>query len=330
MTRLIDAIPFLKGAVQRSMPGGVAPRYTFHDGRAYAQNAAILASYPVPHIGGTFALAADELEGALGRMKGEPGISGADGRMVLKHGKLRSSIDLMPCDPPDGSVDTNLNWEETPSGLFAALRTIQGFLAEEGTWQRTVLLQNGNITAFSNRSACRIAVPDLEVLDDFSLVDNCVTYLASLSRDPARWYKAGNGAALFLWPVDDLMTEPAWVRCQLSAVPWPDDIFDNIMKRTNRSATVELTQEWKDAFADIAALGDGHCEVRPDGLHGISDHGEHLVEFETGVERVVKYQIAALKPILACATAWDPAVDMPAFFSNASGTITGCIAGMRI
>jgi hypothetical protein len=328
MTRLIDAIPFLKGAVQRAMPGGMPARYVFHGGRAYAQSPAILASYPLPHLGGTFALAADELEGALSRMPGEPTVGGEDGRMVLRSGRLVSRLDLLACDPPEGDVDPTLNWEPTPPGLFAALKVAQGFVAKEGTWQRSVRLRDGFVTALNNRSACEVTVPGLEVLEEMALVDDCVGYLVKLAAAPAKWYKASGGAALFLWPTD-LDAESAWVRCQLAAVPWPDDIFERIMEKAGAEAPVAMTEDWRDSYEDIAALGDGTCEVRPGGLHGRSPHGEHTAEFDTGVAVGAKFAIDALKAVVACASAWNPNPIEPSLFVNADGTIRGCIAGMR-
>jgi hypothetical protein len=97
---LLDALPFLKGAVQRSLPGGSPSIYVFSDGVMFAQNAAVLAAYPMPHILGEFSLAAEDLERALGRMTAEPMISAGDGTLVLKSGRLRSEVTLMACETP--------------------------------------------------------------------------------------------------------------------------------------------------------------------------------------------------------------------------------------
>src|ERR1051325_1559729 len=98
---LYDAVQFLKGAVGRNLPGGAPSTYIFHGGFCFAQNAAALAAYPTPELPSTFALAADGLEAPLARMKAQPELSAGDneGTLVLKKGRLRTTLQIMYADP---------------------------------------------------------------------------------------------------------------------------------------------------------------------------------------------------------------------------------------
>lgn len=321
---LLDSISFLKGAVKRSLPGGAPSTYTFHEGRMFAQSPAILACYPMDHILGTFALAADDLEHALARMPTEPQISAGDGVLILKAGRLRSSITLLACEPPhdaDGGIN---EWEPPPAGLFAALKAVQPFISQDGTWQRGAKLENGRVLVISNRSACEVTLDGLGAAG--VLTDDCVAYLAKL--DEPELSHAAAGALWFRWPAG------AWVRCQLSALEWPTDdegrsLFDKILgPPAEELPPCELTAEWRAAYDDIAALGDGTLDVRPGGLHGRTEHAEHDAEFATGAARETRWSLATLKPMFGSgATHWDPDAQGPARFAGPG--VRGVVMGQR-
>jgi hypothetical protein len=303
---LHEAVEFLKGAVARSMPGGQPATYVFHGGVMHAQSPAILAAYPVPHVLGTFALAADDIEGALARMPSEPEVSAGDGTLILKAGRLRSSIDLLACEMPPGG-DADANWEDVPQAFIPALRAALPFVPKEGTWHRSIKLEDGRVLALSNRSACEVAVPGLTVLGYAALPTEAAAYLAKLDEAPSG-YRFAAGALSFTWAAAG-----AWARCQLLSAEWPD-VFDRLLSG-RAEAPVELTQEWRDAFDDACALGDGDVTVKPGGLYAASQHAQHDAEFLTGVERETLWSIDALKPVFGCAQAWSPDEQKgPAYF----------------
>lgn len=324
---LIDGVQFLKGAVQRSLPGGTPSAYLFSGGVMFAQNAAILAAYPMVHILGEFSLAADDLERALARMSTEPTISAGDGTLIFKSGRLRSEITLMACEPPDVDLSSVNGWEPPPDRLMTALKAVKGFIPPDGTWQRGVKLEDGRVLAISNRSGCEVLCPGLQVLSDTVLTDDCVEYLTGLRSQPTEMCLTG-GAAWFRWPNE------AWARCQLMALQWPDCIFDRIIDGIGQQETpCRLSQEWVDAFADAAALcdnsgGHGTITVRPVGLHTKSGQGDHLAEFTTGATRETYWSLAALKPVFSSgASAWNPDSSGPALFSGDG--VRGMVVGQR-
>ncbi len=322
--QLKEAVPFLKGAVARSMPGGAASRYIVNDGWLYAQSPAILAAFPVPHMLGLYALAADDLEGALARMTDEPTLEAGDGTLIFRSGRLRSTIQLMETEPPatlaadvDGEGD-NAGWEALPDGFAAALETALPFASKDGTWQRGIRIETGRIVAINNRCSVEVSVPALMLAEPSILASEAVEYLGKLD-EPARWRPAADHA-VFVWP------STAWVRVQALAADWPD-IVDKVLNSAGDEAPIALSDEWHAAFADAAALGDGNLAISPSGILARSQHAEHDAAFATGCERQTFWSLEALKPVFAVASAWHPDAQGAARFIGPG--LRGCVVGQR-
>lgn len=320
---LKDAIAFLKGAVARGMPGGAASAYTVHDGWIYAQSPAVLAAFPVPHMQGLYSMAADDLEGALARMPSEPELSAGDGTIILKSGRLRSSIQLMEADEPAttaGQIAAGADNETqgVPDGLMRALATALPFVSKNGTWQRGVRIEEGRVLAINNRCGIEISLSGFSPPAPSILTSECVAYLTKL--DPPSTVRFAGSYVLFGWP------STAWARCQAMAAEWPI-VVDNILNGADDAAPVELTADWRASFDDVAALGDGNVELRAGGLFGRSTHAEHNSEFETGVSRTTHWSLEALKPVFACAERWNPDAQGAARFTGAG--LRGVVVGQR-
>lgn len=327
--QLKDAVLFLKGSIARSMPGGVASRYVVNDGWLYAQSPAILAAFPVPFMLGTYAIAADDLEGFMGRAAEEPSLTAGDGCLIFKAkstngGMLRSTIQLMETEPPatlaadvDGEGD-NAGWEALPDGFAAALETALPFCSKDGTWQRGVRIETGRVIAINNRCSVEVTVPALALAEPSILASEAVEYLSKLDP-PSRWRPAADHA-VFVWP------STAWVRCQALAADWPD-IVDKVLNGAGDEAPIALSEEWHAAFADAAALGDGNLAISPTGILARSQHAGHDAQFTTGCERQTFWSLEALKPVFACADAWHPDAQGAARFVGPG--LRGVVVGQR-
>lgn len=295
---LSDAIDFLKNAVDR-VGSESAAKYIFSDGFAFARSAAILACHPVD-LDGTFALPADDLDKALARLGDDPTIEGAEGAMVLRKGRLRSSLTVLEADAP--LVPERAEWRAVPDGLTKALGLALPFVSpEDGTWQRGVRFAEGRLVAINNRSAAEVAVPGLPAVGILS--DDAVAYLAKLP-EPSGWIAAG-GSVTFGWPGG------AWVRCQLLNYDWPDDLVDKYLGGPDE-APVAFTDEWREAVEHLSVLGDGAIRVTPTGLRGTRDHSKSRYKFETGAVKETVWASDMLKSMLAVGKAWNPDAEGPA------------------
>ena len=293
---LREAIAFLKGAVARSSQGDA--HYAFHDGVMFAQSSAILAAYPVPHMLGTFGLAADDLESAVDRMAEEPAIEAGDGTIVLRSGKRRSSIDLFAAEPPGHALD-DVAWLEPSAGMIRGLKTVLPFASKEGKWQRGVELRPGLVRALSSTSACLAEVEGLEVDAPTAMTDDAVKFITSLPVEPSGWTRLP-GALAFTWP------SGAWMRCQLSAYDWPHKLVDPIFSTSPEGDPVEVTDEWREEFSDVKRVGEGTVDLSPSGMVGRSPHAVHHADFATGVVHTTRWTLAALAPVLEVADLWHP------------------------
>lgn len=304
---LIDAIKFVRGAVRGQ------PMYGFDGGRVFARAPAILASYPVGHILGTFGMATSDVDGALSRMSSEPVASAGDGTLLLRSGRIRSTIDLLDYTPPGVVVEVDDSWTELPAGLYAALARVAPFISDSGTWNRSVKLDRGRILAMSSRSAVVIEVPDLDVAGHVALTDDTVEYLSKLDA-PARWLLDGSAVA-FAW------TTGGWARCQSTALEWPAGIVDKVFALAPRDdSPTTVDDDFRDAFADVVALvsrgGEGTIEISPNGMRGKSEHAQHVVDIPIAVELESLWSIRTLKPVMEVAQRWWPNPDGPSRFEG--------------
>ena len=299
---LTEAISFLRGAA--ASRGNAAAIYTFHDGWCYARNPAILAAYPTPELQGTFGLAAAQLEAALARFPTEPTISSNDdGSLILKSGRLRTSLVPVFVDPPeDIIVDI---WQQVPTDFIEALRVVVPFLAKEGTWQRAVRFSGNTLTALNQRSAIEVTVPDLSAPEAL-VSDEFATYLIGLAESPIKM-AFGQGAMFCQWP------NSAWAKAQLLNFEWPASA-DKVMAMGGEEAPIAITDEWREAFKDAAALSDGQIQVCPEGLKGRLASMSVDIEFTTGVARTSKWAVQVLEPMFKVAERWNPDGEVTARF----------------
>jgi hypothetical protein len=296
---LTAAISFLKSAVERNTPGGTAALYVFHEGYAFARSAAILACHPID-LDGTFALPADDLDAALARLKEEPEIGAGEGTIILKRGRLKSSLKVLAAEAPH--VPDRGDWSPVPAGLQSALKLTTPFASDEGTWQRGVHFTEGKIAAINNRSAAEAPILELQPMGAILDAD-AARYIADLPL-PSGWVVAENSFT-FGW------ANGAWVRCQLLNATWPA-IADRVMTDAGDDAPIKITDEWREAVAHLAVLGDGAIRIASDGITGARSHSDSAVEFETGVINKTIWNADLLQQVFAVATSWNPDAEGPA------------------
>jgi hypothetical protein len=310
---LKKAVPFLRTIVKTSANSGASPQYTFHDGYCYGQNPSVLASYPTPHILGTFGLAAEGLEAALGRMSGEPAVEAGDEALILKYGRLRSTIKVFESVVPYYSADLDDDgWEPVPPGLTAAIKKASLFMSSRGTWQTSIQLTGDSVAAINDRSALVVSVDCPSIREPACLTDTFVRWLDS-QDDPDRFQVVGE-SILFSWS-----DTGAWVKGQLSAYAWPNEVVSKVFESAGSDEPpIQLTADWREALEDMVALSDGHVEVSSRGLKGVSQNSVHEVPFETGVSEVSRWSVQVVKQLMEAGERWNPDASRVALFTGPS------------
>jgi hypothetical protein len=287
---LRSAVAFLK-----KVPDISRDTYVFDGGWVYAASPAILAAHPVPHMQGSFGLRASELDRVVARMGVEPTVAAGDGTLILRRGSLRSAIDLVEGVAPrlpdlEGRV-------ALPEGLLGAITTVLPFVGVEGSWQKSVQIRNGEVRAMNSTSGVVVDVRGLTVEEPAVMTDDSAKYLVSLEA-PVGWLEQP-GSLSFFW------ASGAWARFQLSVLAWPD-LADKILKLGEGETPVVITGEWREAFADVASLGEGSVVISPTSVVGASPTGKHAADFATGVTEESRWKITALAEVIKIAEAWSP------------------------
>ena len=317
---LYDAVQFLKKSVGRSLPGGAVSQYVFHDGFCHARGAGSLAAYPCPELPSTFALAADGLEAPLARMKEQPTLSAGDndGTLVLRKGRLRATLQIMYADPIEVAPDAAL-WGPVPTGLVDAIRKALPFVSEMGTWQRGVKLGAGHVFAVSNRAGIEVGVPGLDLGRIEIMSDDCAEYIAGLDDDPTQMHHEP-GALWLSWD------SGAWMRCQLLVYEW-GAVADQAMEAGGEDAPIAIDDSWREALADVIALGGASVSVGPEGLSSKADYSVVEAEMDITVSRITEWHAATMEEMAKVADRWNPDADGPARFYGPG--LRGVVVGLR-
>lgn len=297
MVSITAAVAFLKGAIERGPVAGIMGCYFVREGMMYAHNEYVQAGVPFnSQDEQDFIVPATELEFTVGRMNGEPQISIVDQDVVIKSGRLRSSIPVVDGEPPV-MANTDGDWLELPKGFCAALKQALQFAGEQG-WSASVRLMDGHITAINNRCGVDIDMPDLEVGAAKMLAVRSVEFLCSVDEPVA--YLCAETSMMFQWQ------DGRWARFQLLAYDMPAQV-DELMKGAHGEVPVEITADWRAAYEDVAALSDGDVVLHPKGLEAKKGAAKVLVEIDApefaGRSR---WTCKVLNPMLAVATHWSP------------------------
>lgn len=248
MHSLVD---FLKRAVGE---GGTAGCYICRGGLIYAQNGALQAGAPfdAPF---ELNLPAGELEAALGRMGGEPLLNARDGLLVLRQGRLRSTLRGVLGEPTPPAELGGPGWLPVPAALPWALAAAAPFVGEAG-WSQGVRLGEGRVTAINNRCGVTIDVEGLALEAPVLLPREAAEFIGSTAPQE---YRADAGALLFRWP------DGRWLRAQLLAYAMPPQV-DGLFEKVGTAAPVPITDAWREAYADAAALAAERVTLRHDRL----------------------------------------------------------------
>lgn len=311
-------VGFLKKAAA-GIGAGVQGFYAFSDGWLFAGNSAMQAGVPFA-FPTECAIPAEELELTVSRMD-KPVLDARDGVLVIKSGRLRSTIRCVPYDSvtkyPD---DLDKPTVPVPAGLTDAIAKALPFVSKLGTWQTGVCVAPGTVRAFSNKSAVEITFDG--TFPEIILTQPCAEFLAEHKPDSYRTY--GNGGLLFTW------TDGRWLRVQTLAYEIPKAIVSRILDSLGTDAPVPITDDFRAALDDAGVLGD-KIELRADRMVARRENSLSEIAIRTPVaaDHVSTWEYPLLAMVAPIATAWNPASYPEASMFKADG-VRGAVMGLRI
>lgn len=313
-----DIIAFLKSAVDHSDTAGINSCYIIRDGNIYCRNVFLQAGVPMESEV-EFNIPADALEKALQRMKQIESLTVDEGVVRIKAGRLRSAIRTVDGEPPPvPAVPTE--WQKTPNNLAPALAAAKQHIGDMN-WQNCVRLMNGRVTAFRSQSGIDIEVPGLTISPSL-LTPEVVDFL--VAQGGSDEYCAQGGSIFFRW--DD----GRWLRVQLYDAEMPEANIAHIFENAGTEIPVKITNEFREAYADISAMTDSVVLMTPEGFQGRTrDVANNAVEFKIkGLpkDHASYWDIKYLTPVIEQAAAWNPTTwPQPCYFEGPAfrGVIMG-------
>jgi hypothetical protein len=291
--------------------------YVFDGAVVYTRNHAMAAAMPF-ESGVPFMVPADEFEAAIGRMKRDPEIGFDGDAIVLKAGRLKSTITVISDTEAPGLPPPPDGWRPSPPALSAVLKTALAFTGDQG-WQSGIELDGDTVTAFSSRSGIVIDIPGM-ACDRVLISKACAEFLAGqgapteLAQSP--------GALDFRWHDGRLL------HTQVLTYAMPKEIIERLFAAAGDAAPIAIDDEWRAAWLDAAALSEAVLEIAPDGFHGGKGAGRVDVEMTISLEQSTFWHAPTLVPIFDCATHWNPAAHPGLALFTAPG-LRGVVQGPK-
>lgn len=316
--KLTAAVQFLKNAV-KNPAANVLTCYHVREGFIFAHNEYMQAGAPYEGPEGEYNLPAEELNTAIARMKGEPQLGLIDDHIVVKQGRLKSTIQLVTIEPPE-MADADCDWLPLPKGFIEKLKLALPFVGESG-WTASVRLTDNRIVAINNRSGIDIAFPNFIVGGAKHIATNTVEFLCA-ADDPTQ-YACSHNSITFKWP------DERWARMQLLASVMPASV-DEVLKGAQGETPIAITADWRAAFEDICALSEGDFELHKDGIETKKGAGRAYVEFpEPAITGRSRWNCKVTEPAIKIATHWNPNT-YPNASPFAGPGFIGLVMGVRI
>lgn len=314
-----DIIAFLKGAVSRSPNPGIMGCYIANGDALFAYNEKIQAGVSL-ETGAKFNVPAIELEAALARMPEVKSLAFDGEALQINGGRVRATIQCVIDDPPNFPPLPD-KWIPCPERFAGALKLALPFTGEQG-WTAGIQISNGVITAIKNTGGIRIIMPSLEMAEPALITKDCAEFIAA-QGSPSD-YANQQSALFFRW------ADGRWLRAQLLNAKMPESV-ESIFDKAGVNAPCEITDEWRAAYEDVAALSEGRVQFDNQGWRSAKGAGRAFIEIETlGLleNHESKWQTDVLGPVIACASAWNPsAYPNPALFIGES--FKGVVVGIR-
>jgi hypothetical protein len=295
-----EVINFLKGAVDRTDMARVNGCYIIRNGSIYCRNMFMQAGVAMESAA-DFNVPASALDSALARMKDISSIEVKDNEVVIKSGRLKSTIRLNTEEPP-GVPAMPEEWNRTPVQLAHALKLAKPFMGDQGVWQ-AMRLMTGRVTAMNNQRGIDVFVPELELPGPCLLVPDTIDFIVSQGTPDE--YAAQENALCFRW--DD----GRWLRAQLYVGEMPEGNIVRIFEGAGTAAPIAMDQSFKEAFADVLAMTDESIIVEPHRLIAVKkDVARSEVELEIpglpeGHSSI--WTAKVMEPVIGAAERWNPA-----------------------
>lgn len=312
-----DTTTFLRPALTRNDPGPFGC-YHVKDGWMYAQNRALQAAAPTA-MTEAFSVPGEELETALDRMSDDLKIVLKDEILKITSGRLRAAIPITRAEPPP-LYNADLTWRTAPPELATILKTALPFVLDTRRgWISCIRLMDNAATTINNKCGISIKFPAWQ--SPPSMLTKAVAEF--LVANPPDYYSPVAGALCFKW------ADGRFLQSQLDVQQMPGAV-DNVFANAGTETPTPITEEWRAAYADAAAMTESLVEIHPAFLRIKRGSSTVEIDIETQVppDHFSMWETKVLDAMLQSATAWNPvAWPQPTLFVGAG--FRGVVVGVR-
>ena len=247
----------------------------------------------------------DELEKIINRMPQEPRLELNGEELVIKCGRFRGRVQILPNSNVDYSSLETEDWRPIPMHLLPMLAALRPFISANAVqqWAMSVALENGWAYATNN---IVLAGGKCAGLDSINLLLPAwaIDFILKRSENLTHWTWNENHFG-FRW------RNGAWLKSLALIGQFPEKGADMIRRSARETPTQEITAEFREAVERIAELATDTLAVYADRIE--SRFGKATVE--DGVVSEIppnsEYSLwgaSYLLPALRVATAWSPAM----------------------
>jgi hypothetical protein len=323
-------IEFLKRAVAKgSNAAGILSCYVVKDDQITAYNGNLQAGAPYPSLlGGNFNVPAKELEAILDRAKGvDVEITHVGSKVIVKCRRIKVDISCFIDEPPPINLP-DAGWRPLPPNFRSALRLAAPFVIDKLNFGIRIL--GDRVTVLTGRVGIDVEVPGLAAKEQAISLES-VEFITAQDDDPTEYqqefHQNGDSIAVsFRWP------DGRWLHAAVLSTKLPAST-DRILASGGDVYPVEVTNEWREAWADAAALSEDTVELLPAGM--MTTRGTATMKVDIEVATPLPdghnscWSVASLDPVIAIATHWNPAAwPKPAAFKGVGfrGVVMGAMA----
>lgn len=314
--------------------------YIVRDGEIRATDGKMTASYPWPNDD-VFLVSGTEFERVLARMGEDVAIDAAftADSITVSSDRFTATIGTLPPDVWGYHGVEDAAWREVPDNFIAVLKSLRAFISDNPaqSWAGCVAIDHGNCYATNNIALAGAAcdVGDAQALLPASAIDFVLRRVEGL----VSWHRSDNYIA-FRWE------SGAWMRVQCVEGKFPERAAGMVREAYDVEPTQEITDEFREAFADVAGLAEDTIKIFSDRLESRFKKSIVVANCECEVPPDTESWDAAsqknkpvaggcsiwgaafLAPVISQATHWSPSLwPKPAPFRGEA--VAGFIVGRK-
>ena len=296
-----EALKWIKGAIASRDIVSDKTFYKLSESEIRATNGKLTAGYPC-ETGVDFLVPGEEFEKILDRLPGDITIKPVENGIRLRSGLFSGTIKTLPLEQWSYPGVDHAIWQPIPAGLIDVMTALRPFISDNATqaWATCIALERGWAYATNNIALAGAPLPGADLMAMLPVW--AVDFVLSRAKGLHSWAWSENYVA-FQWD------NSAWMRSVLVVGQFPEKAAALVREAGNAATTTKVTDEFRDAFVEVAALAEDTVLLYKDRI--VSQFGQAEIVANTvcvvppDVE-CSRWGASYLVPAIKAADTWSP------------------------